>query len=1054
MPADTPNPDGHGAGPQQPDAPADLSECPGHQRRQAEATTRSDGRNATVRLLCLECEHTLDQQQRGAGKLVRCPQCQAEMVVAADDGSEWEGNVLPKIAAGETAARREVLPAVVLRRRRERYWIAAVAVVGFLVWTWWGGWQRSVDAIVLLSLPRDTDAITALTNTQADALVRDRGQKSTTLSFDSLQTLPVEVARILVRNRRGLALDGLTTIPPLDVLRVVASHHGEVSLGGLDALSPGIALALSDYHGEGLSLDGVTLLTPESARAIAASHCMRLSLNGLRTLDEEVAARLSDYRGDLDLDGLAALSDEAAASLSGHKGRSLSLNGLNEISDGAAAALAHYPGSLHLDGIVGLSAEQTRLLRTRKSSPSLSRWRTDTAPQLTTLTVAQAELLLELLPLAYKSYGKPLCLSIQSLTPDVATVLATYPGPLQLDKLTTLSAEQAQPLVDRKTAETKNGSSLSLGIENLTPDAATVLATYPGPLWLNGLRDIPVDAEIALTCRDAELSCRGLTSLKSGQLADFLDARSAPRLEDLRDISPEAASALAKKNGCDLNLSSLVSLSSDVARALGCNKKGYLQKWGFRSSKEARRLVLKGYWQDQKGVRISTRIVIDSADWYCDLLLDGLKEIDPEAAAAVATYGDGTLSLNGLTSLAPEVARALAGHGGRLSLLGLKTLSAEAARELARHQGGVSLGIESLSDESGKAIAGVEGLLLPHLAEVPPGALAAIKAGPGLWMPTAMYTPLERFFWRLTGPILHLVLAAVAVIAASLMIGMALTRRLAHLDPACLLTPQRIKTPLVPTIIATSVLVGLMTFLLMKYLPRQAHFYSEQGAAFLWADYARFDLLLCGFAMGIAMSVAYLFFAVAQRSARSRPLMRPLWTMKPYIRRRGELIQDLLFIPFFGGVVGLLFASSEHFLHACECFPAGLWSVWLAVAVAHVIPWLLSAVIIWRYAKRTFMTKPDAPPTWFATAEGVVHTSRWAGIGIPWSDFASYAWKADHLELKQAGQTNGGGVAMGFVVPPEQRQTAHEFLSARMPGEGEPTGDSVNDQTAPDESPS
>ena len=979
------------------------------------------------------------------------------MIVTADYDREWDGGVSPIGGSEEAAGRREVSPILGRRRRRRLTWIAATILVGGLLWTWWGGWQRSVDAIVLLSLPRDTDAITALTITQADVLVRDRGRKSTTLSFDSLQTLPVEVARILVRNRRGLALDGLTTIPPLDVLRVVASHHGEVSLGGLDALSPGIALALSDYHGEGLSLDGVTLLTPESARAIAASHCMRLSLNGLRTLDEEVASRLSDYRGDLDLDGLAALSDEAAASLSGHKGRSLSLNGLTEISDGAAAALADYPGSLHLDGIVSLSAEQARLLRTRKSSPALSRWRTDTAPQLTTLTVAQAELLLELLPLAYKSYGKPLCLSIQSLTPDVATVLATYPGPLQFDKLTTLSAEQAQPLVDRKTAETKNVSSLSLGIENLTLDVAKVLANHPGPLHLDNLMDIPVEAEIALTCRDAELSCRGLTSLKSGQLADFLDARSAPRLEDLRDISPEAASALAKKNGCDMNLSSLVSLSPDVARALGCNNKGYLQRWGFRSPEEARRLVLKGYWQDQKGVRISKRIVIevpDSAAWYCDLLLDGLKEIGPEAAAAVAAYGDGTLSLNGLTNLTPEAARALAGHGGRLSLLGLKTLSADAALELVRHQGGVSLGIESLSDESGKAIAGVEGLLLPNLAEVTPGALAAIKARPGPRMPPALYTPLERFFWHATGPMLHCVLAAVAVIAASLMIGVALTRRLAHLDPACLLTPQRIKTPLVPTIIATSVLVGLMMFLLMKYLPRQAHFYSEQGAAFLWADYARFDLLLCGFAMGIAMSVAYFFFAVAQRSARSRPLMRPLWTMKPYIRRRGELIRDLLSIPFFGGVVGLLFASSEHFLHACECFPAGLWSVWLAVAVAHVVPWLLSAVIIWRAAKRTFMTKPDAPPTWFATAEGVVHTSRWAGIGIPWSDFASYAWKADHLELKQAGRTNGGGVAMGFVVPPEQRAAAEAFLSARMPGEGKPTSDSVKDQTAPDESPS
>lgn len=967
------------------------------------------------------------------------------MIVTADYEREWDGSVSPIGASGEAAARGRVSPVRDPRRRRRLIRIAAAVVVLGLPWIWWGGWQRTVDTIVLCTLPRDTDAITSLTGAQAEALMRERGRTSwtstwtpglrayrtgfgpsvlqqffpqvlaaSTMSLDGLRALPVDAAIALVRQPRevfvdGLSLDGLTTVPTFDVMRVLAEFDGELSLGG------------------------VTELSRDDALLIAQCRCRRLSFDGLAVLSDRAAGSLSEYGGSLALDGLTALSDDAAASLSRHKGPSLNLNGLAEISDGVAAALADYPGDLRLDGIATLSEEQARLLRKKKTPPSLRRWRTDTGLKLAALTVEQAELLV-----AGKPDGNVLSLDIQNLTPDVAEVLAAYPGHLQLGKLVTLTAEQARPLVDRKPAGARGGSSLSLGIRTLTPDVAKVLATHPGPLYLNGLTDIPVDAEIALTCRDKNhLSCCGLTSLKSGQLAAFLDHRSSPRLEDLTYISSEAASVLVRKNGCDLNLNSLVSLGPDVARALGRNKKGYLQRFGFRSPEEARPQVLFGKGPNGTNHRIDIKVP-DSDAWYCDLLLDGLTEVDPEAAAAVAEYGDGTLSLNGLSDLAPEVARALAQHGGHLSLLGLKTLSAEVARELARHRGGMSLGIERLSDESGKIIAGAEGLLIPHLVEATPGTLAAIKARPGLRMPPALYTPVERFFWYLTGTVLHVVLAALAAVAASLVIGVILTRRLARLDPSILLTAQQVKAALVPTIIATSLLVGSMTFLVLKYLPQQAKFYREQRDVFSWADYAGFDLLLCGFAMGITLFVAYVLFTLARRSALSRPLVRPLWTMKPYLRRLETLMLELFLVCLAGGIAGCLFAFSGDFQRTYARFPMGLWSVRLAVAVALVVPWLFVAVLLWREVKRAFMAEPDGPPALLATTDGIVRASRWETSVAPWSDFASYAWKADHLELKKAGRTRRTAVTMRFAVPPEQQQTAHAFLSARMPGDGQP----------------
>ena len=70
----------------------------------------------------------------------------------------------------------------------------------------------------------------------------------------------------------------------------------------------------------------------------------------------------------------------------------------------------------------------------------------------------------------------------------------------------------------------------------------------------------------------------------------------------------------------------------------------------------------------------------------------------------------------------------------------------------------------------------------------------------------------------------------------------------------------------------------------------------------------------------------------------------------------------------------------------------------------------------------------------------------------------SFSWRPDHLELTVRPGRPHNRISekwlVSGVVPPKQWQTAHEFLSARIPGEGEPTSDSVKDQTAPDESPS
>lgn len=69
---------------------------------------------------------------------------------------------------------------------------------------------------------------------------------------------------------------------------------------------------------------------------------------------------------------------------------------------------------------------------------------------------------------------------------------------------------------------------------------------------------------------------------------------------------------------------------------------------------------------------------------------------------------------------------------------------------------------------------------------------------------------------------------------------------------------------------------------------------------------------------------------------------------------------------------------------------------------------------------------------------------RTGGMLIPWSAVESYSWKPDHLELTVRPGPPHNRISERWrvfgVVPPEQRETAHAFLSARMPGDGQPSG--------------
>ena len=103
------------------------------------------------------------------------------------------------------------------------------------------------------------------------------------------------------------------------------------------------------------------------------------------------------------------------------------------------------------------------------------------------------------------------------------------------------------------------------------------------------------------------------------------------------------------------------------------------------------------------------------------------------AAKALAKCKSG-LFLNGVTTLSPEVADALAEYEGwSLSLNGVTTLSDEAAKALAKCKGGLSLnGVTMLSDEAANALAQRDGYLSLHGLTTLTNAQLAAKLAPRL----------------------------------------------------------------------------------------------------------------------------------------------------------------------------------------------------------------------------------------------------------------------------------------------------------------------------------
>jgi hypothetical protein len=609
------------------------------------------------------------------------------------------------------------------------------------------------------------------------------------LMLSSLQSLDAETAAVLADYDEGpLFLDGLSELSPEAAGELKKFKGGPrsyfsfgncLSLAGLETLSPEAAEELAAFPGEALFL-GVTELSEAAFRSLMTFR-RRLYLPRLARIPAGAAESMADYKGPgLSILGLATLSPEEARVLAGLGNRwNGRLPNVKNLSPETAAVLVGFKGvRLELDGAT-LSAETVRELA-RFPGLLLLRGLTQAALSddmlaalgeynggglgLGGLTALSPDLAKRLATFATKFLFLD---DVIELSTEAAQALAGFPGSVSLDGLTELSPELARALGDLRKRSLKGvtslspeaaaavvegfqGNDLTLNLTSLPADTAKELAKGRyNSLFLDRLTELSDEAAAALgECSLTNLWLRRLTELSPGAAKGLAALKAAGnlgptlRLDSLRSLSPEAAEALAASNITYLELIGLKTLSAGTARALARSKafSGSLPGLTTLSADAAAALgTFAGNKSGGDKLNLFGLMTLDAeaarglAAFRGNLELDGLTEIDPETAAALATYAGPKLSLRGLKSLSAETAKQLAkAKAWDGDLRSLREISDEAAAALAGFEGkGLTITGVPLSDRAVQALAGFRGaslyLIVPRLSDESVRALAAFK---------------------------------------------------------------------------------------------------------------------------------------------------------------------------------------------------------------------------------------------------------------------------------------------------------------------------------------
>ena len=424
-----------------------------------------------------------------------------------------------------------------------------------------------------------------------------------------------------------------------------------------------------------------------------------------------------------------------------------------------------------------------------------------------------------------------------------------------------------------------------------------------------------------------------------------------------------------------------------------------------------------------------------SIAWADDLPRDtnSIQTLTAEQAEElVRTAAEGqALSLNGLNTLPPEVAAILATHNGTILLNGIEEMSADAERALEKHPGVLQCrGLRTL-----KSAALAEKLSIP------------------------MHSPLESFLWGINGwngrweaPLL---LACLVVMLGCIAYLLWLATKLAKAKALTIGLRQEYTLSAIPFRIAAV----LWWFVAMYLWSWSQTIYFEQmwlriGRSRTLAMCAPLDwlMLVAGLTLiGLAVNLSWTLRRLLRNT-------RPLWGMTPYfpasLTRTAVLITAYSLVCLASGAAVLHVVNYVYDTIVDGRFERHPLFLYHFAELWFVFPLMLAAVSLMVHfvsirsrGDRSFDAYSDHFTGAMAQMLPSSNSKKVLGLGkgcFPWSAVESFSWKPDHLELTVRPGHSLNKIAEQWrvcgVVPKDQQRVAHEFLVARMPGDGQPSG--------------
>jgi len=631
-------------------------------------------------------------------------------------------------------------------------------------------WLHSVTSVTpeaaaaIAELPGDL-VVSGLVKLESVPLARKLARRQAALSFPYLKAIGPEVAAALAETPRGLTLAALTDASP-EVQEALAKTAASLSLPSLE------------------SLDSLSL-----TRKLAAGYASSVLLPGIRKLSVEQAEVIAAVNRPFFLGGtfmpLSVMSEEVATVFANNPTAGRLTLGAGSIADPAFEILVESPVRIELPDTASLSDEQVRIMAAAADRVPGGPFGTRSKFSVPMVTTLDSALLAA--TLLRSSDGLS---GVTSISPEAAGALGRIPEAaagksdvgFNFPSLEELTPETARLLMNRRWAgislgareaapETvrrivRQSSNVSLGLTAITPEVAAAFGEMAsdtvnlggGTLAFPCLSELsPEAARVLVTAlnrgeevptwgglnRSPQLFIGGrglagisppLTPALARELARYRGRLSIAGLRG--ELSPEAAAALQAYRGPFIGLSgpAIDRPSPETAAELAkIPVKLDLPLRVLDSVPLAEKLAGQSSLSLNDLTVLSDEAAKALARHTRDLSLNGLTTLSAEAAKALARHQAALgLRLNGLTTLSEEAAKALAEYKGFLSLNGLTKLPADAAKALAQHEGGLSLtGLTTLSAEAARALAAADtwsGLLPRVTALDSPDAVAVAEA--------------------------------------------------------------------------------------------------------------------------------------------------------------------------------------------------------------------------------------------------------------------------------------------------------------------------------------